>query len=197
MRLVFALMLASPAVLSGQVSPLQIEVNVGVALPVQELSGEEGFEGEATSGATFGVHFALTTRSYLTWYLGFSQHRFGCERGRCLTADDIVSTSWDMGARFNLVSGPVVPWLRVGVISHIAELDRPADSPGGSTPTVVRLESDRGWGLEGGAGLMITLGPRFALNTGVRYSRVTTGFGATGDLAMRFLAVDVGVVLGF
>lgn len=188
--------MAFPSAASAQVSPLQVEVNVGAAVSVQEFAGREGFEGEAGDGSTFGVHFALTTRSYLTWYVGFSQHRFACDGATCGQVDDIVTTSWDVGARINLLSGPVVPWIRAGVVSHLAELDFTGAVTEGSTPTV-RLESDRGWGFEGGAGVMITLAPRLAINPGVRYSRVTTGFDGIGNLGMRFLSVDLGLVLGF
>lgn len=195
--IVAGLWLVCPFALSAQVSPLQVEVNVGVGVPVQEFSGRDGFEGEAGDGATFGVHFGLTTRSYLTWYVGFSQHRFGCDTTTCGAVDDIVTTSWDVGARVNLLSGPVVPWIRAGVVSHLAELDSTGVPAGGSTPVTLRLESDRGWGFEGGAGVMITVAPRLAINPGVRYSRVTTAFDGVGDLEMRFLSVDLGLVLGF
>jgi opacity protein-like surface antigen len=195
--IVAGLWLVFPVAVSAQVSPLQVEVNVGAGVPVQEFAERAGFEGEAGDGATFGVHFALTTRSYLTWYVGFSQHRFGCDGMTCGAVDDIVTTSWDVGARVNLLSGPVVPWIRGGVVTHLAELDSTGVPAGGSTPVTVRLESDRGWGFEAGAGLMITVAPRLAINPGVTYSRVTTGFDGIGDLAMRFFSVDLGFVLGF
>ncbi len=185
-----------PTAVSAQVSPLQVEVNVGASVSVKEFAGREGFEDEAGDGSTFGVHFALTTRSYLTWYVGFSQHRFACDGTACGQVDDIVTTSWDVGARVNLLSGPVVPWIRAGVVSHLAELDFTGASTEGPSSTV-RLESGRGWGLEGGVGVMITVAPRLAINPGVRYSRVTTGFDGLGNLEMRFLSVDLGLVLGF
>ena len=43
-----------PLALSAQVSPLQVEVNVGTGVSVQEVGGEDGFEGEAGDGAAFG-----------------------------------------------------------------------------------------------------------------------------------------------
>lgn len=195
--LVAGLWLVLPFAVAAQVSPLQVEVNVGAGVAVQDFAEREGFEGEAGDGTTFGVHFALTTRSYLTWYVGFSEHRFGCDGTPCGPVDDIVTTSWDIGARVNLLSGPVVPWIRAGVVSHLAELDFTGDALGGSTPATVRLESGRGWGFEGGVGVMITVAPRLAINPGVRYSRVTTTFDGIGDLEMRFLSVDLGIVLGF
>ena len=190
MTIAGGLFLALPLAVSAQVSPLQVEVNFGVGVPVQEFSGPGGFEGEAGEGTTLGVHFALSTRSYLTWYVGFSQHRFGCTDAGCLAVDDLVTTSWDLGARVNLLSGPVIPWVSVGVVSHLAEFDE------ASVPTV-RRESERGWGFEGGAGLMITVAPRIAINPGIRYSKVTTGLDGSRDLEMRFLSIDLGFVLGF
>ena len=186
-----------PFALSAQVSPFQVEVNLGTGVPVQEFAGPNGFEGEVGDGATFGVHFALTTRSYLTWYVGFSQHRFGCDGTTCGVADEVVTTSWDIGARINLRSGPVVPWIRAGVVAHVAELESSARPAGGASPVFSRLTSDRGWGFEGGAGVMITVAPRLAINPGVRYSRVTPAFDGIGDLEMRFLSMDLGLVLGF
>ena len=186
-----------PFAVSAQVSPFQVEVNVGTGVPVQEFAGRDGFEGEAGDGATFGMHFALTTRSYLTWYVGFSQHRFGCDGTTCGAGDAIVTTSWDVGARINLLSGPVVPWVRAGVVSHLAEFDFTGRPAGGSSPVPAHLESDRGWGFEGGAGVMITVAPRLAINPGVRFSSVTAAFDQIGDLEMRFLSIDLGLVLGF
>ncbi len=111
--------------------------------------------------------------------------------------DEVVTTSWDVGARINLLSGPVVPWIRAGVVSHLAELDSTDGPAGGSSPVYTRQKSDRGWGFEGGAGVMITVAPRLAINPGVRYSRVTAAFDGIGDLEMRFLSIDLGLVLGF
>lgn len=186
----FAVALAVPMATEAQVSAFQLEVNGGAALPVQELSGPEGFEGEASTDATFGVHFALTS-GRISYLVGFSEHRFGCPAIGCGGKTSLVSTAWDLAIRLNLRKEGVVPWLRLGTVAALAQADFTAS---GAIP--VREESDRGWGLEAGAGIQIPVATRLALNPGVRYGRVEVDFPTKGEFAMRYLVVDLGLVLG-
>jgi hypothetical protein len=192
-------LLAAPSLLSAQVSPLQVEVNGGVAVPTQEFADPGGLAGEAESGASFGVHFALT-QGHVSWYLGFSEHRAKCGGGAC--SGDFVSTAWDLGLRLNLLTGPVVPWLRLGTTSQItrAQLADPtADPLPGQPIPMLAAESGRSWGVEAGAGIMIRLTERFGINPGVRYARVNPSFRTplTGSLEMRTWVMDLGLILGF
>jgi hypothetical protein len=186
-------------ILVAQVSPLQVELNGGFALPTQEFSEPGGIEGEADRGASFGVHFGLTL-ARLSWYVGFSEHRTKCGGGAC--SGEFVSTAWDLGLRVNLLRGPVVPWLRAGTTSQItrAELTDPLVDPlpGRPSPTI-EAESGRAWGVEAGAGIMIRVGERLGINPGVRYTRVNPSFSvpAVGELRMRTWVVDLGLILGF
>jgi opacity protein-like surface antigen len=181
---------------SAQMSPLQLEANVGASIPVQEFKGPEGYEGEVDTDTSFGVHFALT-RGRLSWYAGFSEHRFACSGQVCRDEAEIVSTGWDVGVRLNLLDGPVVPWVRAGFVAYIARAELLGSDP--STIPEDGYESDRGWGYEVGAGLMFSLSERFALNPGVRYSKVDPEFAGPdfGPLDSRYIVADVGLVLAF
>lgn len=187
-----------PAQLRGQVSPLQVEIKGGVAVPAQEFADPGGLEGEAERGASFGLHFALT-QGHLSWYVGFSEHRVECGGGAC--ADDFVSTAWDVGVRLNLFSGPVVPWIRVGTTSQItqAQLSDPLRDPLSSSIRTIASESDRAWGFEAGTGIMVQVGERFGISPGVRYSRVSPVFTNPnlGELRIQTWVIDLGLILGF
>lgn len=191
------LFLTLPGAAAAQLSPVQLEVNLGAAVPVQEFSGPEGFEGEAGMGTSFGVHFVVTERR-LSWYAGFSEHRFACPADTCVKAEEIVSTGWDVGVRLNLLRGPVVPWVRAGLAAYISRgqfVVPPSAEPSG----VLVSESDRGWGFEAGAGILISIAPRFALNPGVRYASVDPTFAGSdlGRLDSRYVVADLGLVLVF
>jgi len=188
-----------PSLLAAQVSPIQVEINGGVALPVEEFAGPGGLEGEAQRGPSFGVHFALTQR-HVSWYLGFSEHRSGCGGVGC--SGDFISTAWDLGVRLNLASGPVVPWLRVGTTSVItkAELTDPAVDPlPGTPPPTFAAESGRVWGLEAGAGIMVRVTERLGLSPGLRYTKVDPSFSDpdVGGIGIRMWVLDLGLIVGF
>jgi hypothetical protein len=192
-------LLSSPVLLRAQVSPLQVEFNGGVAVPTKEFADPGGLEGEATSGASFGVHFALT-QGHVSWYVGFSEHRAACGGASC--SGDLISTGWDLGARLNILTGPVVPWLRLGTTGQITRArlaDPTLDLLPGVPVAVFEMESGRSWGLEAGAGIMIRLTERFGINPGVRYLRVNPSFNGKnlGELRIRSWVMDLGVVLGF
>ena len=61
----------------AQISPLQWEVRGGAWIPNADLVGARGFEGAASSDASFGVHFVLRS-GLISYVVGFSEHRFGC-----------------------------------------------------------------------------------------------------------------------
>jgi hypothetical protein len=197
-RFLALLWLALPGALAGQLSPIQLEVNVGAAVPVQEFSGPEGFEGEVETGASFGVHFVVGQRR-LSWYVGFSEHRFGCSADACVNAEEIVSTGWDVGVRLNVLRGPVVPWVQAGLAAYVSRGQFVPGFGAIAPPGPLVSESDRGWGFEAGAGVLISVAPRFALNPGVRYTSVDPTFAGRnfGPLNSKFVVVDVGLVLVF
>ena len=184
-----------PSALHGQLSVLQMELNAGASVPVGTFAGAQGWEAEASSDASFGVHFALTS-GHLGYRVGFSEHRFTCSPAGCGEETNLVSTAWDVGVRVNLRTSGVVPWLQIGVIAALVEADLATLDSGGAS-TTERRESDRGWGYEVGGGLLIPLASRFGVNPGVRYGRVDPEFESRGVLRERYLVVDIGFVLGF
>lgn len=188
--------LFTPTVSEGQLSVVQMEVNGGASIPVAEFAALDGWEGEASTDASFGVHFALT-RGRLGYVVGFSEHRFRCPEAGCGVETDLVSTSWDIGIRVNLRTSGVVPWLRFGVVAALLEADLATVASPGVTATTVREESDRRWGFEAGAGVLIPVATRFGLNPGVRYGKVDLDLASKGVLRERYLVVDLGLVLGF
>jgi hypothetical protein len=48
-----------------------------------------------------------------------------------------------------------------------------------------------------GGGVLLAVGDRTSLSTGVRYGRVDVDFPKVGTLKMGYLGVDLGLVLGF
>ena len=115
----------TPLVLEGQPSVVQMEVNGGASIPVAEFAGVEGWEGEASTDASFGVHFALTS-GRLGYLVGFSEHRFKCPNVGCGAETDLVSTSWDIGLRINLRTSGVLPWLRLSAVAALlVDTDEP------------------------------------------------------------------------
>ena len=185
----------APSALRGQLSVMQMEVNGGSSIPVADFAGVAGWEGEASAGTSFGVHFALAG-GHVGYLVGFSEHRFGCAEDACGAETDLVSTAWDLGLRINFRSSGVVPWMRVGAIAALLEVDL-TSAPTGETATTVREESDRGWGFEAGAGVLIPVADRFGLSPGVRYGRVDLDLASRGVLQERYVVLDVAFVLGF
>jgi len=167
-----------------------VEVRGGVWIPNADLMGAGGFDGAASADASFGVHFVLR-RGLISYLAGFSEHRFGCTAGRCGEAVDFVSTAWDLGIRVNLRATGIVPWVSVGASAAI--FDARVDTGTG----VQRESSERGWGFEAGAGILIPVRGPFALNPGVRYGRSDVDFASRGTLETRYFIADLGLVLAF
>ena len=57
--------------------------------------------------------------------------------------------------------------------------------------------SERASGWEAGGGVAIVVTRRLALNPGIRYSTVSPGFSGREELRMRYLLVDLGLLVGF
>ena len=174
----------------AQISPLRLEVRGGGWIPNADLVGATGFEGAASANASFGTHFTLRSGP-ISYVVGFSEHRFGCTRTRCGEAVDFVSTAWDLGIRVNLRSAGIVPWVGLGASAALV------DARVGTGNTVQREDSDRGWGYEAGAGVLIPIGGQWALNPGARYGRNDVAFASRGTLETRYFIADLGLVLAF
>ncbi len=187
--LIFSGALLTPSPVDAQISPLQWEVRAGAFLPTSDLTGAQGFEGAASTAASFGVHFVL--RSGLFSYVaGFSEHRFGCG-ARCGEAADFVSTAWDVGVRVNVREEGIIPWVSLGASAAVY------DAHVGAGGVATRESSDRGWGYEAGAGVLIPVRGPFLLNPGIRYGSNAADFASRGGLGTRYFVADVGFVLAF
>ena len=141
----------------------------GLGFPPPISSGAQGFEGSASTDASFGVHFVLRS-GLISFVAGFSEHRFGCTAAQCGEAVDFVSTPWDLGVRVNLREVGIVPWVSLGATSALFDAHIEA---GGAA---AREASDRSWGYEVGAGVLVPVGGPFALNPGMRYGRSDVDF---------------------
>lgn len=189
---VAALTILTPGPGAGQLRPFTFEVRGGLEVPLEELrEADRSWAGNVGGGSSFSLDFAYSLSWYVAAYGGFGQHRFACPATGCGREADLVATGIDLGLRFLMGTGPVVPWLRGGVVSYRVE----GTVPTASGPTEV--VSSRAAGVEGGVGLAIRMTDRLTLTPGVRYVRMTPDFSGPGALPMRYLITDVGLVMGF
>lgn len=181
---------APPRPLRGQ-STFVLEARGGVTVPLGSFATGPG-GGRVAGAPVGGIQFGLLRgrRTYMT--LGFAQARFDCTRDGCRSR--WVATQWDAGVRMEFATGSLVPWVRAGVVTPTVEhVPRVVD--GGDNNAVGT--SDRGWGGEAGAGVRIAVSERLSLSPGARFVAVDVGRGGDASLRMRYLIVDLGVVVGF
>jgi len=182
--------MASPETLAGQDSPLVVEARGGAAIPIRSFArGTDPGEG-TSAGASFGADIALAGGGRWTPYVGFSQHRFGCEDAGCVAGGRYVATGFHGGARFlPFPSWPVLPWLGVGAVTtHVETGDL-----GGANAGLSKL----GVGGEAAFGVHIGSASRVALNPAVRYVALSSELPGGATLDMRYLVADVAVALSF
>ena len=179
-----------PSRAEAQITPFNVEVRAGAWIPAADLVGAQGFEGKASAAASFGVHFVLND-GLASYVAGFSEHRFGCNGAQCTEAVNFVSTSWELGVRVNLRQAGIVPWVGLGGSSALFEAH--VETGGG----VVSEGSDRGWGYEVGAGVLVPVGGLLAINPAVRYGRSDVDFAPRGTLETRYIIADLGLVVAF
>lgn len=159
-------------------------------MPIGDFAGGTDV-GEGTSpDASFSLAFVRPSDGRRAIYVGFSQHRFGCEDAGCAADGRYVATGFDLGARFALVTGRrAIPWIRLGAITTRVE----TDDLGGAEAGV----SDLGFGGEIGAGVYIGAETTLALNPGVRFAAVNTDLPGGSTLAMRYLIAQLAVAVSF
>jgi opacity protein-like surface antigen len=163
----------------------------GAWIPTADLVGGPGFDGKGSADVSFGAHFVLNM-GWISYRAGFSEHRFGCNQAQCGEAVDFVSTAWDLGVRVNIRQEGIIPWVGLGATAALV------DAHVGAGPGGVREASDRGWGYEVGAGLLVPVVGPVSINPGVRYGRVDVDFALPrGTLETRYITADVSVVLSF
>jgi opacity protein-like surface antigen len=177
------------APLEAQIPKLTAEGRVGIAIPAGELAGPPQRDGGAGAGSSFGVSFAYAVRGGLYLQLGFSQHRFLCAEG-CQDTGDLTSSGYDLALRYLFDTGAVMPWLRLGAISHGVEASSGAADDG-------KAVSDWTWGIEAGAGLSVRLTDNLRVTPGFRYLRLDPTLDRGTEVPFRSWVVDVGLLWGF
>ena len=133
-------------------------------------------------GSSFGVSFAYAVRGGLYLQAGFSQHRLLCAEG-CRDVGDLTSSGFDLALRYLFDVGAVMPWLRLGAVSHGVEASSGA--------------TDGGKGIEAGAGLSARLTDNLRVTPGFRYVRLDPAFEGEVAVPFRSWVVDVGLLWGF
>ncbi len=182
--------IAAPAALQGQASPLVLELHGGAAVPVSSFANGALVGEGVAAAASMGVDLAFSGSGWRTFYVGFSQHRFGCEAAGCGAGLDYIATGFDVGFRFSLRStGSVVPWIRLGAVTTHVEV------PGFAG--VQEGVSALGIGGEVGIGLYIGVSSPVALVPGIRATAVNTQLPGGSRLHMRYVVADLALALAF
>ena len=179
---------------SAQDASLLVEFQGGVAVPVGDFADGDG-PGEGTAaGPSLQMAFVLP-RGRWSPYIGFHQHRFGCEDAGCVPDGRYVSTGFHLGLRILPFSdGPVVPWIRLGGVAARMETgDLTATSLVAGNAGV----TDLGFGGQAGVGFMVGLGRSAAWSASALASTVDTHLPAGDALPLRYLSVHTGVTLVF
>lgn len=174
---------------AAQDSPLIMEVDGGVAVPYGSFADGSGTGEGADAGVAFGVGFTLRRSDRVGIYVGFDQQRFGCEPAGCSDGGTYIATGFDLGLRFDLLTGgPVVPWIRAAAITTRVETsDLPAPDAG---------VSDLGWGAEVSLGVFLG-SDRIGVTPTVSYAFVDTDLPGGDPLGLRYLTAYLGLTLPF
>ena len=187
---IVTVLVATASAAAAQAPPFVLEVRGGSSIPVGSFAdGDRRGEGSAAD-RSFGLAFGVTRTSSRTTFVGFSQHRFGCEDIGCDGDGTFVATTIDVGVRYNVtLHRQVVPWIRIGGLTTRVEL--------GDHPDYRDQVSSLGFGGEVGAGVYLGSANAVGLSPGVRFTAVNSGLPGGGVLRMRYLVADLALVIAF
>ena len=190
--LVALLLSTGPEKLSGQEGPYAFQIRGGGTQPVASFrDAAEGWEEGAGPGPSLGMGFTFPLFSAVGGYLGFSQHRFGCDENVCPEGKPWISTGFDFALRVVLGQRKVRPWIQGGLHTNRVEgRVRRGDR-------VHTLRSEGGGGFEVGGGLLLRVAERMSLSPGVRYGSGDVPFSDGPTMELRYLVFDLGLVVGF
>jgi hypothetical protein len=166
------------------------EVRGGGAFPTQDLGSDD-----LGTGVGFEATFRYLFSPHLGAYAGWGWTWFNAENSFAGADVDFEETGYTFGLRFEhpFSDGtPVSGWLRAGGIYDHIELE---DADGDLV-----ADSEHGLGFEAAVGVALSLGSRWSLTPGVRYSSLSRDveIGATTtDLDLRYLALEVGLAWVF
>lgn len=180
----------APRAAAAQLSPLLVEVRGGATLPSGGfLDGGTGWDGTGGGAPSFGADFTLVSADRWGWHAGFGQDRFECPAGTCDGEDELVATGFDLGLRLLLRSDSrIVPWIGAGGLSYRVERQ---------TTERASTLTPRAWGWEAGAGVYIVLSERIYLDPSTRFRSLDLDRDGPGELRVRALVMDLGLVLAF
>ena len=176
----------------GQEGPFAFQVRGGLTQPVLAFGDDEtGWEEESGVGTTLGMGFTFPLYRLIGGFLGFSQHRFSCDQDVCPEGKMWTSTGFDAALRVVLGRNRVRPWIQGGFHTHRVE-GRIRSQAGPE-----KVTSLGGGGYEVGGGVLVQVGERMSLSPGVRYGLGNVPFENRATMGLRFLVVDLGLVVGF
>lgn len=182
--------LAAPRTAEAQLSPFLVELRGGATVPSGDfLDAGTAWDGAGGEATTLGADFTLVWAGRWAWYAGFGQDRYRCPAETCEGEDELVATGFDLGLRVLLRrDARVVPWIGGGALSYRVERHR-SDAASVVTP--------RAWGWEAGAGVYLVLAESLYLNPSARFRSLDTDRDGPGELAIRAVVVDLGLVVAF
>lgn len=189
--------IAVTATLAMTALPLQaqdrwsLDLSAGVAVPTGDL-GDWGLN----TGLAFGSSVGAKLMPHLAVYGGWDWAHFSTDESGIGGELDIEETGYVLGLRFeHPLRGEVgFPKLRLhagGTYKHIEIEDEEGD---------IVADSGHGLGWEAGAGLMMTVGERWTLTPGVRFSSLSPelDLGAIeSSVDLQYLAFQLGVGWAF
>jgi len=181
-----------PATAEGQEGPYAFQLRGGYTIPVAAFrDAARGWEEEAGGGPSLGMGFTFPIHRVIGGYLGFSQHRFGCDEDVCQEGKAWVSTGFDIALRVVLGDRKVRPWIQGGL--HTPRIEGRVPNEGRAQ----KLTSSGGTGFEVGGGILVKVGERMSLSPGVRYGAAEVPFSVQPTIQLRYLVLDLGLVVGF
>lgn len=190
---IFLALLCLPVEGGSQEGAFAFQIQGGWSIPLEEFrEGGGGWQGEAGQGPNFGMGFTVPIPGPFGAYLGFGQRYFECDSSVCPESRNWISTGFDVALRLVLGEGRVRSWLQGGLHTH--RLEGRLLGPGGKGR---RVTSDGGGGVEVGAGTLISLGERTSLSPGVRYGWGEVPFSDRAAMDLRYLVLDLGILMGF
>lgn len=185
--------LATPTAAAGQEGAFAFRIRGGWSLPLGDFrGGGDAWQGESGQGPNFGMGFTLPAPGPLGAYLGFGQRYFECDPNVCPEGKDWTSTGFDVALRMVLGDRGFRGWVQGGLHTHRLE-GRILDQTGRG----VRITSDGGAGVEVGAGILISVGDRTSLSPGVHYGWAEVPFPDRARMDLRYLVLDLGILMGF
>lgn len=181
--------------LAAQDAPLLVEAQGGAAIPFGDLKDGQGPGMGTATGVSLSVVLAVPSEGWRTIYAGFSQHRFGCEAAGCDVDGRYVATGFNLGFRIVPVrEGPVVPWIRLGVITTRVETGDLSASPESAADAGL---TDLGFGGEAGVGILVPLGRSVGWSATGLVSAVDSDLPGGASLPLRYFTAHTGLTLLF